>query len=172
MDSIKASLTQFGQRAPLAVNSRTLIVEAGNGRLQAMRELGLEYVAVTFHDDDAVTATSYAIADNRTAELAEWDDGVLGELLTSIQEEGIDLGGIGFSEEDLKWLLPTEEAPHEQKTLDDVEEDLPEEDPTAFWPEFKIRMPKPVHTRLVSAVGKTPPSEAYKELLTLLGWEE
>jgi len=61
-------------------------------------------------DDDPVTATGYAISDNRTAELAEWDDEVLGRLLGELRAEDVDLHELGWSEEDLDSLLSDLEA--------------------------------------------------------------
>src|SRR5262249_25198454 len=42
---------------------------------------------VVFTDDDPTTAVGFAITDNRTAELAEWDAEVLGRLLDEIRVE-------------------------------------------------------------------------------------
>ena len=73
LDAVKASLARFGQRKPIVVRAQGMIVEAGNGTLRAAKALGWTHVAVVVVDDDGVTAAGYAIADNRTAELADWD---------------------------------------------------------------------------------------------------
>ena len=88
VDAIAASLARFGQRQPLVVNRATGTIEAGNGRHQAAESLGWGWVAVLYVDDDPQAATGYAIADNRTAELAEWDDAVLVELLGELTDAG------------------------------------------------------------------------------------
>ena len=41
-------------------------------------------------------ARAYALADNRTAELAEWDDVVLADMLAELDAGGWDLNSIGF----------------------------------------------------------------------------
>lgn len=87
LEAIKGSLAAYGQRKPLVVNRRTRTVIAGNGTLEAARALGWTHVAVVFTDDDPVTAAGFAIADNRTAELAEWDAEALGRLLQEVQVE-------------------------------------------------------------------------------------
>lgn len=97
LEAIKGSLQQFGQRRPLVVR-QDLQVIAGNGTLVAMRDLGFTEVAVTRvpadWTDDQVRA--YALADNRTAELAEWDDAVLADMLAELDAGGWDLNSFGF----------------------------------------------------------------------------
>lgn len=84
LDAIKGSLAAYGQRKPIIVNRRTGVVEAGNGTLAAAKSLGWTHVAVVFVDDDPMTATGFAIADNRTAELASWDAPVLQKLMAEL----------------------------------------------------------------------------------------
>ncbi|KKL76444.1 hypothetical protein LCGC14_2044860, partial [marine sediment metagenome] len=68
-----ASLERFGQRAPLVV--REGMVVAGNGRLRAMLELGWTEASVTSADDlNYEEARAFALVDNRSSELARWDD--------------------------------------------------------------------------------------------------
>lgn len=105
LDAIKGSLGRFGQRVPLVVNSRTNIIEKGNGTFLAARERGWTHIAVVDVDDDPLDAAGYAIADNRTGELAEWDYGALGPQLEALNEAGFELGGIGFDVPDLDEAL-------------------------------------------------------------------
>jgi hypothetical protein len=74
LTALRGSLRAYGQRKPIVVNKRTNTIEAGNGSLVVARELGWTHIAAVFVDDDPTTATGYAISDNRTAELAEWND--------------------------------------------------------------------------------------------------
>ena len=87
LEAIQGSLTVYGQRKPIVANRRTRTVIAGNGTLEAARALGWTHIAVVFTDDDPVTAAGFAIADNRTAELAEWDAEALDRLLREVQVE-------------------------------------------------------------------------------------
>lgn len=91
MSAIRASLRVYGQRKPVVVNKRTNTVEAGSGSLEAARELGWTHIAAVFMDDDAMTAAGFAIADNRSAELAEWDQGALEATLRSLVVDDADL---------------------------------------------------------------------------------
>jgi len=84
ISAIRASLRVYGQRKPIVVNRRTNTVEAGSGSLVAARELGWSHIAAVFVDDDSMTAAGFAISDNRTAELAEWDQAALEATLRSL----------------------------------------------------------------------------------------
>ncbi len=102
IDAIKASLGRWGQRLPLIVQRNGMIVRAGNGRLEAMKELGWTEAACLVVDDSDIEAVSFAIADNRTAELAEWDDDALAALLNSLPDAERLL--TGFDDADLAAL--------------------------------------------------------------------
>lgn len=102
IEEVKRSLAAFGQHAPLVVQRKGSRVLVGNARLEAMRALGWETAAVVFVDDDDETAVRRALADNRTAELAEWDDAVLAELLSSL-EELVDIPG--WTDDELRAMV-------------------------------------------------------------------
>jgi DNA modification methylase len=85
LEAIKASLRVYGQRKPIVVNRLSGAIEAGNGTWQAARSLGWSHVAVVYVNDDPMTAAGFSIADNRTAELAEWDREVLEALVAEIK---------------------------------------------------------------------------------------
>jgi site-specific DNA-methyltransferase (adenine-specific) len=86
LDAITASLKRFGQQKPIVLDSNG-IVRAGNGTLVAAKNLGWKDINVVVSDLAASELTAYAIADNRTAELAEWDEAGLMEQLKSLDEE-------------------------------------------------------------------------------------
>ena len=97
LDAIKSSLTKFGQRKPIVINSKGVIL-AGNGTVEAAKALGWDHIEVaTVPDDwDEATARAYALADNRTAELAEWDENVLAKQLLELLDADFDIEAIGF----------------------------------------------------------------------------
>jgi ParB-like chromosome segregation protein Spo0J len=64
IDAIKASLKRFGQQHPILVDKRG-VVRAGNGRLEAMRQLGWSEVEVVYTDLEGAELAAFAIADNR-----------------------------------------------------------------------------------------------------------
>ncbi len=104
LDAIKGSLARFGQAEPLVVHRPSGRVIGGNGRLAAMKELGWSECDVVELDLSDIEATALAIALNRTAELAEWNEPALAELLGTLRAEGA-LEGIGFSAEEVLDLI-------------------------------------------------------------------
>ena len=90
LKAIRDSLDVFGQQKPIVVDSRGVVI-AGNGTLEAARELGWDEIDVAVTDLDPAHAQAFGIADNRTAELAEWDTDVLGQLLEGMDRDLADI---------------------------------------------------------------------------------
>jgi ParB family chromosome partitioning protein len=111
LDAIKASLRKFGQQKPIVVDAKGIVL-AGNGTLTAAQELGWTEIQIVRTELAGVEATAFAIADNRTAELAEWEEDKLNAVLKSLRDEGVDLVDVGYSPEDLDQFAAAEvEAP-------------------------------------------------------------
>jgi hypothetical protein len=91
---VAASLRRFGWRQPV-VAKRTGEVIAGNTRLKAARSLGMTEVPVWWFEGTDLEATAYGVADNKTAEFAEWDNEALGAILQQLRAEDA-LDGVGF----------------------------------------------------------------------------
>lgn len=97
LQTIASSLREFGQRRPVVVTAGNVVL-AGNGTVEAAKRLGWTRIAVVTvpmswsHDD----ARAYALADNRTAELATWDAPVLAAQLESLGEAGWQPEDLGF----------------------------------------------------------------------------
>lgn len=106
MSAIKASLDRYGQLSPVVVRKGNRTVMSGNGRLRAAKELGWTKIAAVFHDMDDVTAAGYGLADNRTAELAEWDAATVRRLDALIRDAGE--GSIGWTAEQIRALRVAE----------------------------------------------------------------
>jgi DNA modification methylase len=121
LDAIKASLRRFGQAEPLIVQTSTHRVIAGHGRLAAMQALGWTECEVVELDVSGTDATALGIALNRTAELAEWDDGALAKILQQLSAED-SLDGVGYSPGDIDDLLDELQraAGEGERDLDDV----------------------------------------------------
>lgn len=102
--AIKASLARFGQQKPIVVNPEGVVI-AGNGTLMAARALGWRTVKAVRTNLAGSEATAFAIADNRTAELAEWDDAALQQQLAAIAIDDEELlVATGFDEKELAKL--------------------------------------------------------------------
>lgn len=103
--SIQSSLEKWGQRLPIVVQRSTGIVRAGNGRLLAARSLGWSHIAAILCEDDDLESMAFAIADNRTAELAEWDEAALARIFEKLDEHGYsDSAATGFSPKEIDRL--------------------------------------------------------------------
>lgn len=106
---VAESIRRFGFRQPLVVNRRTGIIEAGNTRWRAAKDLGLTQVPVIWVDDEEAEAMAFAIADNRTHEFAAWDEAMLAEQLKALDAQACLLAS-AFTDEDLGQLLAKLEA--------------------------------------------------------------
>ena len=102
LEAIKASLRRFGQQKPIVIDNNN-VVRAGNGTLAAAAEMGWKEVAVVRTQLAGADAVAYAIADNRTAELAQWDEQALSAQLAAMDGELQDAAG--FAEGELAELL-------------------------------------------------------------------
>jgi ParB family chromosome partitioning protein len=105
LKAIQGSLKEFGQRKPIVITEAGLIV-AGNGTVEAAKRLGwLEIQAVRVPKDWTPSQIkAFALADNRTAELAAWNPEVLSEQVKELSAEDFPIFELGF--ETLE--LPTE----------------------------------------------------------------
>lgn len=103
IESIRASLAGFKQQRPLLVRDGVCV--AGSGTLEAARLLGWSHVAVVSTTMSAKQSKAYAVADNRTAELAEWSDPILAETLAALRaDDEIDHLLAGFTDAEIDGL--------------------------------------------------------------------
>jgi ParB-like chromosome segregation protein Spo0J len=105
IDSIIASLRRFGQQKPIVIDASN-VVRAGNGTLEAAKRLGWDSIECVKTDLKGSDAIAYAIADNRTAELAEWDSDILAAQLSGLLTDDEALANAaGFSAEEIEAML-------------------------------------------------------------------
>lgn len=98
--AISESLRTLGQFRPIVVNRRTNRILVGNHTWKAAKMLGWAQIAVAWLDVDEDTESRIVLIDNRSADLATYDDDRLLALLTTT-----DLKGTGFSGDDIDELL-------------------------------------------------------------------
>lgn len=108
LDAVRGSLLAFGQQKPVVVDGRGVIV-AGNGLYLAARQLKWPKIAAVRTTLRGADRMAFALADNRTAELAEWDEEALLRQLQELEDQ-TDLSALGFDEEELARLLSEAEA--------------------------------------------------------------
>lgn len=78
VDAVAASIREFGFKQPIVIDKNNVIV-CGHTRLLAAKKLKYKKVPCVIADDlTEEQLKAYRLADNRTAELAEWD----GEMLS------------------------------------------------------------------------------------------
>lgn len=113
--TLDASFRRFGAARSIVVDAKG-VVRAGNGTLEAARAAGMtdaivvdaegdQLIVVRRKDWSPTEATAYAIADNRSSDLAEDDPDALARTLQALMNEGFDLAATGFSEEEANSLI-------------------------------------------------------------------
>jgi site-specific DNA-methyltransferase (adenine-specific) len=128
VDAVATSLSRFGQRKPIVVRRDDGTIIAGNHTWQAAKKLGWSEIAVAFVGDDDVTAQAYALADNRTAELGDYDDELLKALIDSVGEVDPELlKDTGWSDDAVKELLEKIELANPKVIDEDEVPELPVE---------------------------------------------
>ena len=81
--AVAQSIERYGFRQPIVVDAEGVVI-VGHTRLQAATQLGLKTVPVHVADLTPEQAAAYRLGDNRTGELAEWDDQALAAELTAL----------------------------------------------------------------------------------------
>lgn len=94
--AVAASIREFGFKVPIIVDKEGIIV-AGHTRLKAAQKLGLASVPVIMADDlTDKQIRAFRLADNKTAELADWIPEKLEEELAQLDD--VDMSQFGFEE--------------------------------------------------------------------------
>lgn len=117
VDAVANSIKEFGWQQPIVVDNGGVII-AGHTRYKAAKRLKLKEVPIVVADNlTEEQVNAYRLADNKSGELATWDDDELQEELDKILD--IDMTDFGF---DLETELEDDEV-----IDDDYEEEVPEE---------------------------------------------
>jgi DNA modification methylase len=104
---IANSIKTFGFVIPVITDSTNTVI-AGHGRLRAAQQLGMEAVPTIRLDHlSPEQARALVIADNRLAELAEWDEDLLALELQELAALDLhfDLEVLGFETPELDFLI-------------------------------------------------------------------
>jgi hypothetical protein len=163
IDAIKASLARFGQQHPLIVDGDN-IIRAGNGRYEAMKALGWRKVDIVRTHLKGAEATAFAIADNRTAELATWDDAALMQQLKAIAAEDETLrDAAGYDAKELEALGA--EADPQAGNPYTAKMELPIYQPTGDCPPVSALMDRAKTLRLLEAIAKADMPDEVRDFL-------
>jgi ParB-like chromosome segregation protein Spo0J len=141
INAIKGSLAKFGQQKPIVVDKKNIVI-AGNGTLAAAKELGWKTIKATVTDLDDLNKMAFALADNRTSELAIWDTEELNQQLAQLDLANFDISEIGFDEADFK--IDDDIEPNDKDSIGDNKFDIiiklkSEEEQKRLFEEFTER---------------------------------
>lgn len=125
---IKESLQRYGAARSIVIDENNRIL-AGNGTIEGAKEAGIDRIRVIETDGDEVIAVrrtglteeqkvGLALADNRTADLSEWDQ----EMLHQLGEQH-DIS-LFFSQDDLDGILETEAEQLPPEDFAEVDDDI------------------------------------------------
>ena len=96
VDAVASSIREFGFKVPIVVDSKGVVV-SGHTRLKAAKTLGLAEVPVIVADDlDDTKIKAFRLADNKVAELADWDESLLIKELEELDDLSYDMGQFEF----------------------------------------------------------------------------
>ena len=105
VESVAKSIEKFGFIGAIILNKDKVIIN-GHTRVKACKKLGMETVPaiivdhLTKEQEDALR-----IADNKTGEIAEWDEELLRAELKALEAAGFGIEDLGFDNSELEALL-------------------------------------------------------------------
>lgn len=153
---VAESIKAFGFINPILLDASGTIM-AGHTRLKAAKQLGMKEVPVVYVDDlSEEQARAFRLADNKTAEFAEWDEGLLEQELAEILE--LDMSLFGFD--------------GESSLADDLVDDkytlavnIPQYEITGDCPSFKDMLDTDKSNELIAEIEASGVSEDEKQFL-------
>lgn len=126
VDAVAESIKQCGYCSPIVVDEAGVIL-AGHTRYKALRKLGWDKAPIVYVEDlTEAQKRKYRILDNKTGEIAEWDNDLL-----EIELDGLDFDGFDFE------LLDTVVQDDIRKTITPEALDLSDDDGAASGKEAK-----------------------------------
>jgi DNA modification methylase len=127
VDAVAASIMAFGFLQIIVVDEEGTII-VGETRYKAAKKLGMTMVPVhVARGLSPEQCKAYRIADNKCAELAEWNTDLLVQELVNLQQLDFDLEPLGFTTDELAQLLDTGDG---QGVIDPDEVPEPPDEPT------------------------------------------
>ena len=139
LEAIRESIRTNGFYGACLVQLSTGHILVGNHRYIAATEEGLLEVPVVWADVDDATARRIMLADNRTTDLATYDDSILIDLLTAVARND-DLVGSGYTREDIELLLMNDDIDASLAALE-VDYPLDDDSEKGLWRRLDVRLP-------------------------------
>lgn len=101
IEVVKKSLQEFGFQQPLVLDKNYEII-VGHTRYNASKKLGLKELPCVIADNlNEERIKAYRIMDNKSAEFASWNYGLLTKEMTDLLQADYDLDFTGFTDEEL-----------------------------------------------------------------------
>ena len=98
VDVVAESIKEFGFKVPIIIDREGTII-AGHTRLRAAKQLEIREVPCIVADDlTPEQIKAFRLADNKTAEFAEWDFDLLEKELAELTAFDVDMSAFGFDE--------------------------------------------------------------------------
>ena len=104
VDAVAKSIESFGFNVPILCDQQFTII-AGHTRWKAAKKIGMKSVPVITLELSEAQREAFAIADNKTGEIADWDYSRLRKILEKLKCRKIDLPSLGYSQGELQALL-------------------------------------------------------------------
>lgn len=112
MDAIEQSIRRFGAGRSVVIDGEGKVV-AGEGALRGALEAGVEEVVLVESDGRRMVAVvrpdlrgnearAYALTDNKTTDLSEFDWGAVAEQVVALEADGFELQPLGWEDTELE----------------------------------------------------------------------
>lgn len=125
VDAVAQSIKDFGFKVPIIIDRDGVII-AGHTRKKAAHKLGMQRVPCIVADDlTPEQVAAFRLADNKTAELAEWDMEKLQQELGNLPEW--DLSAYGFEGEVLDIATANDDAFDVEEAAESITEPICQE---------------------------------------------
>src|SRR5574344_2795123 len=96
VEAVAKSIKEFGMKNPILIDKENVII-AGHTRVKALKSLGMNTAPCIVADDlTEEQIKAFRIADNSTAQIADWD---LDKLQQEIQDLNFDFYTLGLQEQ-------------------------------------------------------------------------
>ena len=158
VDAVAASISEFGFKNPIIVD-KDMVIIAGHTRYKAAKKLGMKEVPVIVAKDlTEEQVRAFRLADNKTAELAMWDEDLLDEELSQILD--INMDSFGF-DSDLELNNESSENPYTAKIT------APQYEPTGMKVDLRDCVDETKTNELLSEIDAADVPEDVKDFLRL-----
>jgi len=165
--AIHQSIEANGFYGSIVAQKSTGFILAGNHRWQAARHAKSTTIPVTWIDVDDDHAVRILLADNRTNDLASYNNNVLSELLAELHSSTGTLAGTGYDGNDLDEILSdlNFEDPTGEKEIHTRTIEAPIYKITGEKPELKQLLDTTKTDKLLEQINKSDEPESVKDFL-------